>query len=369
MSQIKTKFLAANAVTNAKLAQMAAHTYKGNNTASPSNALDLTSTQVTADLDIFTSALQGLVPASGGGTTNFLRADGTWAAPSGGGSGTVTSVALSVPAFLSVSGSPITTSGTLAVSLSGTALPLANGGTNATTKAGAFDSLSPMTTSGDIIYGGTAGTGTRLAKGTDGQYLVLASGLPSWATFAGLSNPMTTGGDIIYGGASGTPTRLANGTAGQFLTSSGGTSAPTWTGVTQKEIFLTGGSGFGSTNTNVRRFTTITTNSGGSAMTLTQSSTNGDSITINEAGVYAITYCDFDSVTAGYSIVTRNTASTSPTIAQYLVTAYNNQMVSFYVGCTAYFAANDVVRFLLTQTANPATAATLCNARIVKVSI
>ena len=47
-------------------------------------------------------------------------------------SGTVTSVALSVPAFLSVSGSPITSSGTLAVSLSGTALPVANGGTGST---------------------------------------------------------------------------------------------------------------------------------------------------------------------------------------------------------------------------------------------
>jgi hypothetical protein len=41
-------------------------------------------------------------------------------------------------------------------------------------------------------------------------------------------NPMTTGGDIIYGGASGLPTRLANGSSGQVLTSSGGTSAPTW---------------------------------------------------------------------------------------------------------------------------------------------
>lgn len=35
----------------------------------------------------FDSANDGIVPASGGGTTNFLRADGTWAAPSGGGSG------------------------------------------------------------------------------------------------------------------------------------------------------------------------------------------------------------------------------------------------------------------------------------------
>ena len=53
------------------------------------------------------------------------------------GTGTVTSVAATVPAFLSVSGSPITTSGTLAITLSGTALPIANGGTGATTLAGA----------------------------------------------------------------------------------------------------------------------------------------------------------------------------------------------------------------------------------------
>lgn len=33
----------------------------------------------------FTSTEKGTVPASGGGTTNFLRADGTWAAPAGGG--------------------------------------------------------------------------------------------------------------------------------------------------------------------------------------------------------------------------------------------------------------------------------------------
>jgi hypothetical protein len=53
------------------------------------------------------------------------------------GTGTVTSVAATVPAFLSVSGSPITTSGTLAITLSGTALPIANGGTGATTLASA----------------------------------------------------------------------------------------------------------------------------------------------------------------------------------------------------------------------------------------
>ncbi len=39
----------------------------------------------TALLNPFTSSLAGLVPASGGGTTTFLRADGTFSAPSGGG--------------------------------------------------------------------------------------------------------------------------------------------------------------------------------------------------------------------------------------------------------------------------------------------
>lgn len=68
--------------------------------------------------------------------------------------------------------------------ISGT-LAINKGGTGATTKAAGFDALSPMTTSGDIIYGGASGTGTRLAKGTDGQVLTLASGIPSWITVSG----------------------------------------------------------------------------------------------------------------------------------------------------------------------------------------
>jgi len=46
--------------------------------------------------------------------------------------GTVTSVAASVPTFLSIAGSPITSSGTLAITLSGTALPTTSGGTGLT---------------------------------------------------------------------------------------------------------------------------------------------------------------------------------------------------------------------------------------------
>lgn len=43
-----------------------------------------------------------------------------------------------------------------------------------------------------------------------------------------MSNPMTTAGDVIYGGASGAPTRLGVGTAGQVLTVNAGATAPEW---------------------------------------------------------------------------------------------------------------------------------------------
>ncbi len=68
-------------VTNAKLADMATGTIKGRTTAGTGDPEDLTATQATALLDTFTSSAKGLAPASGGGTTNFLRADGTWATP------------------------------------------------------------------------------------------------------------------------------------------------------------------------------------------------------------------------------------------------------------------------------------------------
>lgn len=83
-----TTTIGANKVTNSMLAQVATAIFKGRNTAGTGNVEDLTATQATALLDTFTSSLKGLTPASGGGTTNFLRADGTWAAPSGGGGGT-----------------------------------------------------------------------------------------------------------------------------------------------------------------------------------------------------------------------------------------------------------------------------------------
>lgn len=82
LSAVGSSQITDNSVANGDLAQVATQTFKGRTTAGTGNVEDLTATQATAMLDTFTSLLKGLVPASGGGTTNFLRADGTWAAAS-----------------------------------------------------------------------------------------------------------------------------------------------------------------------------------------------------------------------------------------------------------------------------------------------
>jgi hypothetical protein len=71
--------LGANVVSNAKMATMVNNTVKGNVSGSTAAPSDLTTTQLTALVNTFSSTLSGAAPASGGGTTNYLRADGTWA--------------------------------------------------------------------------------------------------------------------------------------------------------------------------------------------------------------------------------------------------------------------------------------------------
>lgn len=60
----------------------------------------------------------------------------------------------------------------------------------------------PMTTSGDIIYGGTDGVATRLVKGIDTQVLTLASGLPTWAAASGGSTTITQTSVVLSQNAS-----------------------------------------------------------------------------------------------------------------------------------------------------------------------
>lgn len=77
---------------------------------------------------------------------------------------------------------------------------------------------SPLTTTGDLVYASSGATAARLAVGSNGQVLTVSGGVPTWQnSAAGFSNPMTTRGDIITGGTSGSPQRLAKGTSGQML--------------------------------------------------------------------------------------------------------------------------------------------------------
>ena len=64
----------------------------------------------------------------------------------------------------------------------GSAIPVVMGGTGATAKSAAFNALQPMTTGGDLIYGGSSGAATRLGNGTSG-YVLSSTGTtlgPAW---------------------------------------------------------------------------------------------------------------------------------------------------------------------------------------------
>lgn len=92
--------------------------------------------------------------------------------------------------------------GVLPVANGGTGgtLPIANGGTGQTTKAAAFDALSPMTAQGDLILGGTSGANTRLAISTTvGQVLTSTGSTAQWQDVPSAVN----GQDIFTDTASG----------------------------------------------------------------------------------------------------------------------------------------------------------------------
>jgi len=128
------------------------------------------------------------------GTAGQVLQSNATSAPTWVNAGTVTSVNASVPSFLSISGNPITSSGTLAITYSGTALPIANGGTGQTTAGAAFNALSPITTAGDLILGNGTNTATRLAIGANGYVLTSNGTTASWAANSG--SGITTGKSI-----------------------------------------------------------------------------------------------------------------------------------------------------------------------------
>ena len=250
--------------------------------------------------------------------------------PLAGGSGSVSSVAMSVPAFLSVSGSPITTSGTLAVTLSGTALPIANGGTGQTTAAAAFSALSPITTTGDLIYSSSGTTNSRLAIGSTNQVLTVVSGAPAWAAAPAASLSYASGytnGD--------SPGRTWSTTSSSFAT-------PT----------ISGGSASYTSRVS-------------SGITITQAASNAPGIVFtpsSSTAVYIITCNTSTVLTSGlsglfaaqlYNSTTSTVLATSPTLQE----AANTNMPVFITGIVAPASTSAQTIVLQALTSNASAAA------------
>lgn len=182
--------IANNAVSNAKLAQMATLTIKGNNTGGTANALDLTAAEVTAMLidfvgDSGSGGTKGLVPAPASGDAaadKFLKADGTWVAPAGAGDvvGPASATDEGIALFDGTTGKLLKNSAAI--------LPLAKGGTNAALTAAA----------GGIPYS-TASAFALTAAGTANQYLKSnGASAPTWQTFTPPTVQKFTSGSDAY---------------------------------------------------------------------------------------------------------------------------------------------------------------------------
>jgi hypothetical protein len=124
---------------------------------------------------------------------NTFNNKGSGTVTSVGGTGTVNGISLSgtVTSSGSLTLGGALTGVDLTTQVTGT-LPIANGGTGATTAANAFDALSPLTTLGDILYEETGGVGARLPIGTTGQVLSVSGGKPAWG--AAVSSNITPQG-------------------------------------------------------------------------------------------------------------------------------------------------------------------------------
>lgn len=205
---------------------------------------DAISTAVATKADLASPALSGTPTAptasSGSNTTQIATTAFVASAISSSGGGTVTSVGVS-SSDLTVTGSPVTSSGTIALALN--TVPVNKGGTGQTSY-----------TDGQLLIGNstgntlnkatlTAGTGVTITNGS-GSITIAATGTSGVSTISGGSTGLTpstaTSGDVTLGGT----LTVANGGTGSTTASGARTNLGLGTIATQNSssVSITGGS-------------------------------------------------------------------------------------------------------------------------------
>jgi hypothetical protein len=213
----------------------------------------------------------------------------TWVQFSGSGSG-VSSIT-----FGSTGLTPSTTT-TGAVTVSGT-LSITNGGTGQTTASSAFNALSPITTTGDLIIGNGTNSSTRLGIGTNGYVLTSNGTTATWSASSGGVTSFTAGTTGL------TPSSATTGAitlSGTLVVGNGGTGVATLTGL----AYGNGTSAFTSA-TGAQVVSVI----GSTAVTNATNSTNATNLALT-SGSGATNYITFASSATGNQAINTSTGLT-----------------------------------------------------------
>ena len=219
-------------------------------------------------------------------------------------------------------------------------LPIGNGGTGQTTASAAFNALSPVTTTGDLIIGNGTNSATRLAIGANGYVLTSNGTTATWAASTGgvtsfsagttglTPNTATTGAITLSGmlavANGGTGTSSPSLVAGTNVTISG-----TWPnqtinasgGVTTLSFGSTGLTPSTATSGAVTVAGTLAVANGGTGVT---ASTGATSVALRDANANLTVNSLFEGFTnvAAAGTTTTLTAASNPT---YVVTGSGGQ--------------------------------------------
>jgi len=225
-----------------------------------------------------TTQVSGTLPTANGGTnlTTFTSGGAVYATSTSAlTTGTLPTASGGTNLTSFTSGGAVYATSTSALT-TGT-LPLASGGTGQTTKAAAFNALSPITTTGDLILGNGTNSATRLAIGTNTYVLTSNGSTASWQPAAGGGGGVTSFDGGFTGLNPSSPTTGAVSLSGTLGVNYGGTG--TTTSPSNGQLLIGNGSSYNVANltagtgisiTNASGSITIATSGGGGGATISQ---------------------------------------------------------------------------------------------------